>query len=130
MGELTNSLLRMKFVLNHEYKFDSPSFAFVNTLTQSIAILGVEFCSLLVILQSSNAQDTVMNFIALAIIASFDDYVYNSSSNEILKELLTDDISSELCVVAHTTSKRAKDWEMSKEEDEEGNPRPLKINFV
>lgn len=113
LGELTGALERMKFVLNHEYKFAAPGFAFANTVTQATAIIFVELCSVLVILGSNNAQDTVMNFIALAIIAAFDDYVYNSSSNEILKKLLSDEVKDNLCVVAHTTSKRAKDWEMS-----------------
>lgn len=50
LGELTGALERMKFVLNHEYKFAAPGFAFANTVTQSIAIIFVEMCSLLVIL--------------------------------------------------------------------------------
>ena len=76
MGELTAALERMKFVLNHGYKFASPNFAFANTVAQSTSILIVELCSLLIILSSEEALETVMNFIALAIIAAFDDYVY------------------------------------------------------
>jgi hypothetical protein len=76
MGELTAALERMKFVLNHGYKFASPNFAFANTVAQSTSILIVEMCSLLIILSSEKALATVMNFIALAIIAAFDDYVY------------------------------------------------------
>jgi hypothetical protein len=32
MGELTAAMERMKFVLNHGYKFASPNFAFANAL--------------------------------------------------------------------------------------------------
>jgi hypothetical protein len=32
MGELTSALERMKFVLNHGYKFNSPNFAFANSV--------------------------------------------------------------------------------------------------
>jgi hypothetical protein len=76
MGELTSALERMKFVLNHGYKFNSPNFAFANSVAQCVAILTVEACSLMVILAAFTPEDTVMNFIALAIIASFDDYVF------------------------------------------------------
>ena len=76
LGELTAALERMKFVLNHGHKFSSPNFAFVNTVTQSFAILIVEVCSLLVILSSTDVLQIVMNFIALAIIADFDNYMY------------------------------------------------------
>lgn len=118
LGELTGSLERMKFVLNHDYKFDSPNFAFANALSQSTSIIMVELCSVMVILATFRPEDTVMNFIALAIIAAFDDYVYASSVNEILKKLLNEDIVDNLCVIVHTTSKRAKEWEDAEQEDE------------
>jgi hypothetical protein len=76
MGELTAALERMKFVLNHGYKFSSPNFAFVSSLAQCSAILIVEMCSVMIILNAFSASDTISNFIALAIIASFDDYVF------------------------------------------------------
>lgn len=130
LGELTGSLERMKYVLNHPYKFESPSFAFANTMTQSYAIISVEGCSLLVILSTTTPEDTVMNFIALAIIAAFDDYVFSSTNNEVLKKLLSDEVVDELCIVKHTTSKRASAWELCEEiEDGEDEPRKLKINF-
>lgn len=32
LGELRGALARMKFVLNHDYLFESPNYAFANTL--------------------------------------------------------------------------------------------------
>ena len=51
------------------------------------------------ILATTAPEDTVMNFIALAIIAAFDDYVFSSTKNEILKRLLSDEIKDNLCVI-------------------------------
>ena len=101
----------MKYVLNHGYKFDSPGLAFLNTVAQATSVIMVEFCSLLVIITSFDPLNTVLNFIGLAVIASFDDYVFSSITNEVLSKLLEGDLSSELLCIAHTTSKRAKSYE-------------------
>ena len=130
LGELTGALERMKFVLNQEYLFEAPNYAFANTLTQAAAVLTTEFCSVMVILASSTSTDVVMNFIALAIIAAFDDFVYSSTANEVLKKLLLSDVQSDLCVVRHTTSKRAKERErVATRRPDEDEPPQLKITF-
>ena len=50
--------------------------------------LMVESVNMLVILQSMTTKDVVFNFIAVAIISNFDDFVFNSLRNEPLKELV------------------------------------------
>lgn len=82
-------------------------------MTQASAIMTVELCSILVILNTFRPANTVFDFIALAIIAAFDDYVYSSMTNEILKKLLNEDIVDDLCIIVHTSSKRCQSWELA-----------------
>ena len=78
------------------------------------------------------ANDTIsiiFNFIALAIIAEFDNYVYASMKGESFKALCEKEFTKKVLVVQHTTSKKCKLEELSQVKDEDGNFRPLKIEF-
>jgi len=103
--------------------------AFINTIAQATSVISVEMCSIMVIITSFTPEDTVINFIGLAVIAGFDDYVYSSITNEILKELLSDDVADQLCIIAHTTSKRAKNHEKANIFEGENVARKLKKDF-
>jgi len=63
----------------------------------------------------------VLNFIALAIIAEFDNFVYESLRNESIKKLLAPEVAEEVLVIQRTSSKKCKEDELSQVEDEEGN---------
>ena len=78
----------MKYAVNHRNAFLNYKKAFAMGFFQSIMTLLVESVSMLVILQSMTTKDVVFNFIAVAIISNFDDYVFNSLNNEPLKELV------------------------------------------
>jgi hypothetical protein len=65
----------------------------------------------------------------LAIIAEFDNYVYDSLKNESFKELIEPEFSEKIFKIRHTTSKKAKENELSTVKDEEGVYRPLKITY-
>ena len=71
----------------------------------------------------------VYNFIALAIIAEFDNYVYSSMKNESFKELIEKKFVKKVLVIKHTTSKKCKEDEYSGVRDQDGNMRPLRIMF-
>ena len=78
------------------------------------------------------ANDTisiVFNFIALAIIAEFDNYVFGSMKNESFKELTEKAFTSKCLFICHTSSKKCPDSELSTEKDEDGNFRLLKIKI-
>lgn len=78
------------------------------------------------------ANDTIsiiFNFIALAIIAEFDNYVYASMKGESFKAMCEKEFTKKVLVVQHTTSKKCKLEELSQVKDEDGNFRPLKIEF-
>lgn len=88
---------------------------------------------MLIILQSQTTQDIVFNFIAVAIISDFDNFVYNSLRNEKLKEVLRDETAEELLPIEFTSSKKAKSFkdggEASNQVDDNGAPICIKINF-
>lgn len=71
----------------------------------------------------------IFNFIALSILASFDNFVYDSLKNESFKELVTRPFVEATLQIKHTTSKKCRPHEISDEIDEEGNPRPLRVMF-
>jgi hypothetical protein len=78
------------------------------------------------------ANDTisiVFNFIALAIIAEFDNYVFGSMKNESFKELTEKKFTQYALVVTHTSSKKCGEEDKSTEVDKDGNFRPLKITI-
>ena len=81
----------------------------------------------------------MFNFIALAIIADFDNYVFRSMKNESMKKLTEEELFTEVFVIHHTSSKKCPPSEESKicyHDGEEGfdrnnldKKRPLGIKF-
>lgn len=51
-------------------------------------------------------MDIVYNFIALAVIAEFDDFVYSALRNEPMKILIKPDVTENVLIIRHTTSKK------------------------
>ena len=49
---------------------------------------ATEICNINIIITSEYPVDIVLNFIAIAIIAEFDNYVYGSLRNEYCKKLI------------------------------------------
>lgn len=78
---------------------------------------------------SITPTDIVYNFIALAVIAEFDDFVFQSLRSESMKKLIEPEVTEKVLVVRHTTSKKCKDHELSTVEDENGEFRPLRVRF-
>lgn len=129
ISEATCSLQAMKYCLNHPYKFKDYKIAFSFMLMQFVSCMTVEFCNLMVIMFSLAPVAMAENFIALAIIADFDNFTYESIFNEPLKKLLYEEVKDDLNVIAHTTSKKCKPDELSTVKDETGQLRKLRVNF-
>lgn len=124
------ALEMMKFTCNHPYKFHSYPIAFSSALLQFVSTVSVEVASIGVICAATDVIDIIFNFIALAILAEFDDFVYSSLKNESFKELVEKEFVMKATVVKHTTSKKCDTTEVSDEIDPEtGELRPLKIDF-
>ena len=124
----------MKYALNHRHAFLEYKKAALMGFLQAFITLGVETVNMLVILQSDTTQDVVFNFIAVAIISDFDNFVFSSLRNEPLKELVDDNNNSEFLKVSFTTSNSAKSFDEGGEAakdvvDDYGEPVCMKINF-
>ena len=129
IDEVYAGLDMMKYCLNHEYRFASLGTAWFVGFLQASIVLAVEFVNIIIILTSFKPTNIVFNFIALAIIAEFDNYVYESLRNESMKKLLDNEVNDKILVIRHTTSKRCKDNELSTVADENGDLRPLKVVY-
>lgn len=72
----------MKFALNHSFRFDDYTIAFFAGFMQTLSCLFIELINLFVILTSETVLDVVLNFMALAIIAEFDNSFYQAFALE------------------------------------------------
>ena len=66
---------------------------------QSTIILWVELVNCLIIIETGDPLNTVLNFVALTIIAEFDNYVFESLRNERLTRLLNEDVIEHIFVI-------------------------------
>lgn len=89
----------------------------------------VEIANIEIILTSLTPTDIVYNFIALAVIAEFDDFVFYSLRGESMKKLIDGEITETILITRHTTSKKCKDYEQSDVVDESGEKRPLRVRW-
>jgi hypothetical protein len=129
VDEVYAGLEMMKYASNHPYKFEHSSVAWLSGCLQYSSCLCVELANIGVICAANDTIDIVFNFIALAIIAEFDNYVYGSMKDESFKELTKREFCKPVLIIEHTTSKKCRDHELSKVKDDEGNFRPLGLKF-
>lgn len=66
----------MKYSVNHKKEFENPCVVFFIGLMQFTMVLSVEVANMFVICYLNVIEDIIMNFIALQIIAEFDDFFY------------------------------------------------------
>ena len=85
LNEFNQGLKMMKFAANQKTIFNSAMAAFMCGFFQASAIVMIELLNILVILQSERIQDVVMNFIQLAILAEFDNFIYGALPEKRLK---------------------------------------------
>lgn len=72
--EFKQGNLIMKYVNNHPEKFQSWTIPFVLGFMQSSMIVLIEVVNLINICAQIAVMDIVMNYVALAVIADFDDF--------------------------------------------------------
>lgn len=119
----------MKFACNHSYKFHHFWLSFICGFLQATSCLTVEAANIGVLCGANDTIDIVFNFIALAIIAEFDNYVFGSMNGEGLRELISEEFTEKYIVVSHTTSKLCSETEKSDVQDEDGEYRPLRVTW-
>ena len=73
---------------------------------QFASALGVEISNIGVLCCAFDPINLVFNFIALAIVAEFDNFVFESLKNESMKELVEKKFYKRVLLIKHTTSKK------------------------
>ena len=102
----------MKYATNHPWKFDDNGGMFIAWLAgflQASMILVVESVNYVALITNTTHMDIVMNFLALAVIADFDDFFYGALFDSEYKKVITDrDVYENFLVVQTTTSRNAR----------------------
>ena len=92
-GELEQGCIFMKYACNHPWKFDDNGGMFIAWLSgflQATMILVVETVNYTALITNETHIDVVMNFLALAVIADFDDFFYGALFDNEYKKVITD----------------------------------------
>lgn len=99
----------MKFAQNHPWKFDNYFIAWLSGFLQASMVLYVETVNYIALLTNLSHLDIVMNFLALVVIADFDDFFYGALFDNEYKDVITDtDTYEEFLFLQTTTSKLAR----------------------
>lgn len=80
----------MKYANNHPWKFRDWSQAYSIGACQTIVVITVEVVNLAILNTNQTIMDIIMNFLALVIIADFDDYFFLTVANEPLSKFIAD----------------------------------------
>jgi hypothetical protein len=89
--ELKDGLAKMKFVVNHYWRFESPNIAFFTGYCQAFVIVLVTALNYIVIIvMSETVIDIAKDFTALMVISEFDNFFYeeHNSASEISKKIV------------------------------------------
>jgi hypothetical protein len=76
--EWVSGLNNMKLVINHPYRFSNQVEPFVIGLLQVVAAAMIEAANVLQLITNTEVIEVVMNFMALAILAEFDDFFFSA----------------------------------------------------
>jgi hypothetical protein len=116
--EVTDGLGMMKYSCNHGYRLHSQTIAYLAGFCQFFSSIGVETANIGVILAANDTISIVFNFIAVAIIAEFDNYVFASMKSESFKKVIEEAFASRAFPIERTTSKKCRDYELSAAKDD------------
>lgn len=89
--KLSQGMDKMKFALNHAWRFDSAWLAAIAGLCQIIVVVFVETLMYLLAVLSHDIVEVIMSFIALYVICKFDEVFYlGLAGGEVILRLLKD----------------------------------------
>ena len=107
----------MKYALNHPWKFNNYQIAWFCGFMQVCNVFIVEFVNFAALLTNFTIIDIIMNFLALVVIAEFDEYFFSALKNDPLLDIVTGEgFYENFLIIQCTTSSSAK-WLT----DNEGN---------
>ena len=107
-NELKEGMAKIKFTLNHSWRFSHPYTAVYCGLLQTSMIVLVTMLNYLVIVLSPTTIDVAKDFLAMMIISDFDNYFFEEHhSHELSKNIIInkDDKYFDLFTVMRTTSR-------------------------
>ena len=81
IGEFEQGMKMMKFANNHWWLFRTWWLAFLVGFVQAFVIISVESINMLTLITNNTIMDIIMNFLALVIIADFDNYFISTVEN-------------------------------------------------
>ena len=94
----------MKYAVNHSWKFEDYKVAFMSGFFQAFMVILVESVNFMAILTTYQIIEIVMNFLALVVIAEFDDFFYAAVQEYDLTDVIDDKMYENFLVVQTTTS--------------------------
>ena len=77
-GELQQGMVMMKYACNHDWKFSNPFIAWLCGFLQAFNVIIVELVNFAALLTNATILDIIMNFLALVVIAEFDEYFFSA----------------------------------------------------
>ena len=95
---------KMKFAVNHWWKFNNYRVAFYAGLLQTTTIMYVEIVNITVILIQHSIIEIVMNFMAIVVISQFGNFFYLAFTEREWKEVITEKKYEKLLIIQTTTS--------------------------
>ena len=107
-AELKQGLGMMKYAVNHHWKFYNYKLAFLAGLLQASMVIFVESINFLALLTNFEVIGIVMDFLALVIIAEFDDFFYQAITSQDVTKVIEEKQYKELLMIQTTTSIYAK----------------------
>jgi len=101
---------KMKYALNHQWKFNRWRWAYMAGLCQVITNAFVAIISYFVITFDETVTDAVMDFLALQVISDLAKhfFVEYMKSAELCKRIVLEDCYNGLCEIQTTTSSKAR----------------------
>jgi hypothetical protein len=89
-AEVANALAMMKYVLNHQWKFEYPTLGFIAGFAQMFSAILTAFISYNVIITAETVLELAKDFTALMIIAEIDNQFAEVSKEIIAKDAIED----------------------------------------
>ena len=89
-GENKQGLDMMKFANNHPWLFRNWSQAYLIGFMQYIVVMVVEIVNLVILTTNNSVMEIIMNFLALVILAEFDEYFLTTVENEVFETAIQD----------------------------------------
>ena len=108
--ELKHGMEKMKFALNHKWKFSYWQIAYFCGFCQVLIVVLVTVINYFIIILNDDIVDIVKDFLAVKVIAELDDYFFleHTTSSEVCKQIILDeDLQGELLKIETTTSRDA-----------------------